>query len=86
MHRVGAPEPPVLRAAHLLALTRPEFAKAWHAAVDRAEGFSELTKAEFDKREAKLEAEVEVRKVERRRIVATRVETDQELGSLEKRL
>lgn len=88
IHPVGTPEPAVLRAAHLIALTRPEFAKAWHAAVDRAEDFSELTEAQFEKQAAKLEAEIRACEVEleRRRITAEREETDRELALLEKRL
>jgi hypothetical protein len=87
-HPLGSPEPAVLRAAHLLAFTPPAFGKAWHAAVDRAEGFSELTAAEFTKRVAKLEAEIRACEVEleRRRINAEREQAERELALLEKRL
>lgn len=79
---------PAPRAACLLALTQPAFAKAWHEAVDRAEGFSELMVAEFEKHASKLEAEIRAREVEleRRRILAAHEEADQELALLEKRL
>ena len=80
--------PPALEAASLHSLISPAFAKAWHAAVDRAEGFSDLTVAEFEKRVGEFESEIRAREIEleRRRIVAEKEAADHELAALESRV
>ena len=82
------PDPRVVRAAALLAVTRPEFVEAWHAAIDAHEGFSPLTADEFATQAAKLEGDMLSRQteLERRRIAARREEAEAELAGLEAQL
>ena len=80
--------PPALQAATWTGFASPEFAKAWHAAVDRADGFSELTVAQFEKRCSEIEAEIRAidTELERRRIILARDEADADLAALEAQL
>jgi hypothetical protein len=82
------PAPPAARAAWLLALCRPEFAKAWHQAVDHFDGFSPLTMPEFEAELAERERAIQehVVELERRRIAAARDVANAELAHLESQL
>jgi hypothetical protein len=79
---------PHFRAAALIAMSRPEFAQAWHEAIDSADIYSPLTSAEVEAKAADLERLIREREAEldRREIAARKKEAEQDLRDLEARL
>jgi len=78
--------PVVVQLAAAAAL--PALAERWHAAVDAAEGFSELTSAQFAAEERKRVAAITALEVEleRRQRAAEKEAAERELQALEERV